>query len=343
MTRNPKYWGTDPVGPGKGNQLPYLDEVRYLIIPDQSTSEAAFRTGKIDMYGTDWETAPRLMAENSELKSGTNIFDGGFNTHFNTKNPLYADKRVRRAMMMAVDYKSLVDGLFGGEAEINVWPVTFNKAYEGIYLSLEEAPDSVRELYTYNPEKAKALLTEAGYPNGFKTTVVCSAATAGNPNQIDYYSVLKEMWSKVGIDLTLDPKEPAVLSSITQGLSWTELAHSSMGGLGTAFVGTNYSGPGFANASRINDPFVEAEILKMVNAVATQGPLAADPIHKELMKYVLDQAWVIPFPKAPGYRLWWPWLKNYRNEFSVGYWNEGNWAKWVWIDQDLKEQMIGRR
>jgi hypothetical protein len=81
----------------------------------------------------------------------------------------------------------------------------------------------------------------------------------------------------------------------------------------------------------------------MVSTVATQGQGAADSIHRELMKYVLDQAWAIPFPKAPGYRLWWPWLKNYRNEFSIGYWNEGNWAKWVWIDQDLKEQMTGRR
>ena len=344
LTRNPDYWGTDPVGPGKGNQLPYLDQVRLLIIPDPSTSEAAFRTAKIDQYTTDWETAPRFLSEIPDLEYGTNIFDGGFNTHFNTKNPLYADKRVRRAMMMATDFQSLVDGLFGGTAEINVWPVTFNKAYAGLYLSLDdpECPDSVKELYTYNPDAAKALLAEAGYPNGFKTTVVCSSSAAGNPTQIDYFSVLKEMWAKVGIDLTIDPMEPAVLSSITQGMTWTELAYSSMGGLGTAFVGTNYSGPGFANASRVNDPYVEEQIKLMVNAVATQGPLAADPIHKELMKYVLDQAWVIPFPKAPGYRLWWPWVKNYHNEFSVGYWNEGNWVKWTWIDKDLKDQMTGR-
>ena len=61
------------------------------------------------------------------------------------------------------------------------------------------------------------------------------------------------------------------------------------------------------------------------------------------MKYVLDQAWAIPYPKARGYRLCWPWVKNYHNEFSVGYWNEGNWSKWTWIDQNLKEQMTGKR
>jgi len=61
---------------------------------------------------------------------------------------------------------------------------------------LEEAPDSVKELYTYNPDKAKALLKDAGYPNGFKTTVVCSSSPGGNPNQVDYFSVLKNMWAK---------------------------------------------------------------------------------------------------------------------------------------------------
>jgi hypothetical protein len=56
----------------------------------------------------------------------------------------------------------------------------------------------------------------------------------------------------------------------------------------------------------------------------------------------MDQDWAVPYPKAPGYRLWWPWVKNYHNEFSIGYWNEGNWAKWTWIDQDLKAKMLSR-
>jgi len=81
----------------------------------------------------------------------------------------------------------------------------------------------------------------------------------------------------------------------------------------------------------------------MITTVANEGQGSADKIHRELMKYVLDQAWAVPYPKAPGYRLWWPWVKNYHNEFSVGYWDEGNWSKWTWIDQDLKEKMTGKR
>ena len=50
LERNYSYWMKDPVGTGKGNQLPYLDRVRILIIPDSSTRLAAFRTGHVDQY-----------------------------------------------------------------------------------------------------------------------------------------------------------------------------------------------------------------------------------------------------------------------------------------------------
>ncbi len=341
LQKNKNYWGKDSVGPGKGNQLPYLDEIRYLIIPDASTMESAFRTAKIDQFGTDWETAPRLLAEIPELISGKSTFDGGYNTHFHVGNPKYADIRVRRAMSMAIDWDSLVNDLFGGDAEIVVWPVTFNKMYANLYLGLDdpECPASVKELYTYDTEKAKALLTEAGYPDGFKTTVICSTAAA----QTDYFSVIKDMWSKINIDLSIDAKENAVWNNSWRNMSWDELCYSSMGGLGTAFVGGNIYGYQNSNGGRVVDAYVEEQVKKMMASVATEGQGAADKVHKELMKYVLDQAWVIPYPKAPSYRLWWPWVKNYRNEFAIGYWNEGNWSIWTWIDQDLKKQITGSR
>ena len=341
LKRNPSYWDKDPVGPGKGNQLPYLDEVRMLIIPDASSMESAFRTAKIDQGGFDWETGPRLLKENAKLLSGKNTFDGGFNTHFFVEgNPIFKDIRVRRAMMMAINWESLVKDLFGGDAQINVWPVTYNSQYAGLYLSLDDpdCPATVKELYKFNLDKAKALMKEAGYPNGFKTTVICSNGTT----VVDYYSVIKEMWSKLGIDLTIDARESAVHTSIWRGQQWTELCYSSMGGLGTAFTGGNIYGDQSSNGSRVHDKVVEEAVKKMITTVANEGQGAADKIHRELMKYVLDQAWAVPYPKAPGYRLWWPWVKNYRNEFSVGYWNEGNWSKWTWIDQNLKAQVMGR-
>src|SRR3972149_4355637 len=60
----------------------------------------------------------------------------------------------------------------------------------------------------YKPDKAKQLLTEAGYPNGFKTEIVI------HPGLIDLTSIVKDYWAKVGVDLTLDVKEFGVYTSI---------------------------------------------------------------------------------------------------------------------------------
>ena len=83
----------------------------------------------------------------------------------------FSDKRVRRALFMATDFESIKKDLFGGTADIVTWPMTPVREYKEAFLSLDEAPASVKELYTYNVDKAKKLLSDAGYPNGFKVTV----------------------------------------------------------------------------------------------------------------------------------------------------------------------------
>ncbi|MBI2288270.1 MAG: hypothetical protein HYU83_04780 [Chloroflexi bacterium] len=76
--RNPNYWRKDPVGPGKGNQLPYLDGVKYLIIPDVSTRVAALRTSKTDSERLlSQENADSLLKTSPQLLK-TAIVKGGW-------------------------------------------------------------------------------------------------------------------------------------------------------------------------------------------------------------------------------------------------------------------------
>ena len=61
-------------------------------------------------------------------------------------------------------------------------------------------------------------------------------------------------------------------------------------------------------------------------------------MYRELTKYVVDQAYVIP-AVTPGYHtLWWPWLKNYSGELNVGY-DDPVWPTYIWYDQALKTSM----
>ena len=70
LQRNPNYWQTDPIGPGKGNKLPYLDGISVTIITDTSTRLAAFRTGKIDQINAlSWEDTAQFKKEFPNMPS----------------------------------------------------------------------------------------------------------------------------------------------------------------------------------------------------------------------------------------------------------------------------------
>jgi hypothetical protein len=110
------------------------------------------------------------------------------------------------------------------------------------------------------------------------------------------------------------------------------------GSIGALYKCSPIRGDGNTNGSYINDPTVNSAAEKM-NLISYTDPPGADKIYKDLMKYSLDQAWAIPFPSAPQGTFWWPWLKNYHGEASMGFWNSPNWVNWVWIDQALKRAL----
>jgi peptide/nickel transport system substrate-binding protein len=338
LERNPNYWDTDPIGPGKGNQLPYLDGVKFVIISDASSQMAALRTAKTDvLHFITWENFDSLRQTTPDLLYKKYYRNANYNVYMRTDKvelPFH-DVNVRRALMMATDFETIRDEYFGGDAQILSWPLIYCKEYADAYLPLEETPASVQELYVYNPEKAKQLLTDAGYPDGFKYKIDCRS----DPPTIDYLSILADMWSDVDVDLVINPLETGAYTTASLFRKYEEMLCGGTTPPGTAFQayewqGTNANG----NRSCVNDPLAD-------EAKAELGRLEAidfeecSRVHKEFMKYALDQAWVIPSPCPPGYHMWWPWLKNYHGEQAVGM--EGGYAypRWVWIDQNLKKSM----
>ena len=96
--------------------------------------------------------------------------------------------------------------------------------------------------------------------------------------------------------------------------------------------------PAGGSGSNIQDSVMDAASAKMMSLVLVD-PQAAMATFKDSMKYVLDQAYVISRPMYPLTNFWWPWVKNYTGEYSVGYVEYDSWSKWAWIDQNLKRSM----
>jgi peptide/nickel transport system substrate-binding protein len=335
LTRNPNYWEKDPVGAGKGNQLPYVDAVKFLIIPDMSSALAALRTGKVDMLGNpiviSHDDALGLMKTNPELQYYKAL--GGLmaiSMRTDKQDLPFKDIKVRQALMMATDFNAIKNQLDGGDDEILSFPLGPIQGYLNAYMPMNQLPADVQALYSYNPDQAKQLLTQAGYPNGFKTTV----DTWNNPDFIDYLSALKAMWAKVGVDLTIKTLEFGAYMGETMSRQYPEMLYGFFVQPGPYAQLFDFRGTSTFNRSWVSDPKVDATYNEILKYDLT-NQAKVDQLHHDIMPYVLSQAWYIPRPTPYNYVFWQPWLKNYHGEVDLGY--NTDWAKYIWIDQTLKK------
>ena len=339
-TRNPNYWEKDPIGPGKGNQLPYVDTMSVLTIPDLSTRLAALRTGKIDtMSNVLASDATPLLKSTTDLKSleKTSVDGRGTPIFMRVDKAPFTDVRVRRAMMMGIDFNNILTNYWGGKGQILTYPFADTADYHDLYLGINDSdtPASIKQLFTYNPDGAKKLLADAGYPNGFETTILLTAA---DPASADYYSIIKDMWSKIGIKLTLDIKENTVYSGLQASRTFA-MTTGTTAPAATFYLGVAYQGTGqISNLGNLNDPTVNAALKDVNTAALTDLPSAMKIWREKLAKYVVDQSFAITNVIGYNYNIWWPWLVNYTGEGPVSY-AQTVWPNYVWIDQALKKSM----
>lgn len=183
---------------------PSVTEVRFQVIPDASVRASALRTGEIDI-GT--ALTPDQVAELegsavqvADLPSGS-ILQLPLIGH---RGPPLSDKRVRQAINYAIDRGSIIEFIMGGYAQ----PAFGQLALEG---ANGFNPDV--QGYTYDPERAKALLAEAGYANGFAMTIVAAEGRYTNDKQV--IEAIAAYLQQVGIQLEWQRTEASEVSRMT--------------------------------------------------------------------------------------------------------------------------------
>jgi len=347
--KNPDYWGTYPIigSPSDGDQLPYLDGYTVRIVPDPSVQDSLFRTGQLDILACDYDRAQALMdlTDVNYIKYFTQGGKAILCMRIDQEGQPWADKRVRQAMQLAIDNQQMVDELYGGQGERLYWPVGPSDEYAGAYVPLEDLEDdtfevlpgqtiSVADLFGYDLELAQDLMAAAGYEEGFEAEVWVWDYYL----YIDQLQVAKNMLEDINVTITINSVDYATISMIFVFRNYEEMLYGSMSGVGTYFKGINWSGTGMWNQGYINDPYLNDVRDQMLAAYPDEA--AVDQIHAEMIPYLLEQCYVIQLCGQDSYRFWWPWVKNYSGEGSIGYYKGYNsFLQYIWIDEELKEDM----
>ena len=330
FTRNPNYWMKDPVNPK--NSLPYLDEVRWLTIPDVATRLVAFRTGSLDMVrNLPWHSAESLMGTNPELEYLEYLNAGTLALFMRVDKPPLNDIRVRQALSMAIDRQAIIDTYYGGHAKKLAWPVMPTPEYRDIYTPLQSLPKKVGELYNYNPTRAKELLAEASYPNGFATSVVVSS-----DQNLDIPYIIQEYFADIGVDMEIQVMEASkfreyiIKEKIHEHMAMYPVSSINPYGL------LNFIPGGLLNLSIVDDQVINEATYKMITAYAFEPEKRR--LMKEIVPYILEQSYILVPPFPTSYTMWWPWVKGYHGEYSVGYFGAtDDFSRYIWIDQEFKE------
>jgi peptide/nickel transport system substrate-binding protein len=197
IEKNADYWG----GP------PTLDSITFQEIPDVSGRVTALTTGEID---ATWGLPPDQLSalqSNADVTVEKDPSLAFYYQWFNSKRKPFDDVRVRQALWYALDLQTMTTSLFGDNATVAQAPLT--SATFGF---------AAQPPYTFDQAKAKQLLADAGYPNGFEATIQYSTTCCAQIDQI--VQAMISDWAKVGVKVTPNPKEQAQWVDDLLALNW---------------------------------------------------------------------------------------------------------------------------
>jgi len=330
-TKNPNYWDKETIN-GKQYQLPYTDKIIVLIMKDESTRLAALRTGKVDLsMSTTWKFVDTLKQTSPELKVNKYLGTGGGMAALRMDTKPFDDIRVRRALNIGTDKVGLIQTLYNGNAELLHYP--FANDWTGLFTPMDQLPKSAQELYVYDKDKAKKLLTEAGYPTGFTVKAMVSNDSAA----VDWASYVAGSLAEIGVKLELIPTEyAATVSAQVTKTHPPVFFFTSSHGTPIAVLRKNFLPGQQWNPYMFDDKWFTDTYNK---AIQMTDDAERNKLLKELNVYAIDQAPCIWLPTQAYFCYWWPWVKNYYGELYSGSLTWAPILTRIWMDQGMKKTM----
>jgi len=177
---HPRYWA------GKAK----IDKLVFSITKDAAVRYAKLKAGECHVMPYPNPADVAAMKKDSKInvmeQEGLNV---GY-LAFNTEKAPFTDKKVRQALNYAINKQAIIDAVFLGAGKVAKNPIP---------PTIWSYNDKVKD-YPYDPGKAKELLAQAGFPNGFETDVwAMPVQRPYNPNAKRMAEIIQADWEKVGV------------------------------------------------------------------------------------------------------------------------------------------------
>jgi peptide/nickel transport system substrate-binding protein len=195
LERNPDWWGKDQAGGG-----PFVDKLVVRFLPEPTTRVAALLAGQVDWIAAVPADSVGTIQENKKYYVALDPpapHTWIWRTNF--KNPLTARKEVRQAIALGIDRERMARDLLRNTAApaYQFW-APGNVAYR---------PTPKDMTYGYDPERAKKLLAQAGYPNGIDILAYVPTSGSGMMEPVSMNQFIQDNLSKVGIRVKYESVE----------------------------------------------------------------------------------------------------------------------------------------
>jgi peptide/nickel transport system substrate-binding protein len=308
LVRNPNYFMRDQ----DGEQLPYLDGVRLIFTRDFATQAALFRTQEVDMM------RPPTLDQLSELLDTVpdawlyripSFGWGNYSVLLDLQKEPFNNEEVRQALSMAINRDIVKEVINRGDATLYG---PFPWALAGFYNFSDYNYENLGPNYQYNPQRAKELLAEAGYPDGFEMTMEFTNAAFGYSHE-EFAVLLKKFFEDIGGKVNLKPLEYSTWNTKRLGSQPFEdsLIAFTIPGSGPTALDWIYNSyysksPPTLNYPHIDDPEIDA----MLDKWRESPPEEQLAIQKQLWQYLTEKQYRITTIVPPHYRLTQSYVQN---------------------------------
>ena len=340
LIRNLNYWGYDERYPQ--NKLPYVDKLKFLIIPDDTEAMEAMSSGKIDVIeGLSFQQAQTLLKSNPELSHFTRLSVSCGTIDPRNDRPPFNDIRVRKAMQMAIDLPTVAKNFYGGFAD--PYPQTLTSSHmKGWGFPYEDWPQQLKDEYAYNPAAAKQLLSDAGFPDGFKTNIITDAS-----GPVGLLREVKSRFATVGIDMEIREMNKEAFAACKTSRGYDQMIDNISGGsLGMVNEPLHHL-LRFQTGFRVNFPSVRDPVFDTFypEAMSANTDDQIKKVLRDANEHVARQHYAISLVQPFLFGFTQPWLKGYTGQFGAQVNHNQLMSFYLarfWIDQKLK-QSIGNR